>query len=394
MENLMQELVQRLAETYPQLEAAAFDTTGKLMACSHKLTQRKLSSKPHPPKIVRGSSFTAAICVAGYGTLAFGGKVTSAQEAKIIYVFAEHCIQILREKEAVHWQLHMENDACSTLLKSLFTVTSGEDISYIRLSAAAKGYDLSLKRVIILIQIIPSEKAGHLLDSAFAALPDYVKQMNFFSRQDIIGWGSEHQLVICKALEGSTSGSVREQFYEPLSNLCSMLREKYGIEAQISVSSAVQTLYSYASCLTAAQKTLTFSKLFDDDAKVHFYEDYFLETEISQMPRKVLEHFFAHYIEIVRGSSWMEETLKVLIHSNMRLDEAADNLYIHRNTLAFRLKQIRKLLRLDPVNRDSDYFTLLILYIYMCLYHYTGAEDRTEAGKLGPHSSRTTERGR
>lgn len=389
----MQELVRRLTEAYPQLEAAAFDTAGNQIVCCPDPPQHRLSGKPHVPKIVRGSSFTAAIGVSGYGTLAFSGKASSVQEAKTLYAFAEHCVEILREEESIRWQLHMEHDACSSLLNSLFTVTSVEDISYIKLSAAAKGYDLSLQRVILLIQIMSSGEAGYLPDSTLAALPDYIRRVGLFSGQDIIGWGSEHQLVVCKALAGNQNRSLRELLCEPLSALCGTIQEKYGIEVQISVSSPVQTLHSYAACLTAAQKTLAFSKLFRDDARVHFYDDYFLETEISQMPQRVLEHFFAPHVEIIRASSWMEETIQVLIHSNMRLDAAADHLYIHRNTLAFRLKQIRKLLRLDPVNRDSDYFTLLILYIYMCLHRHTQPEERQEGGKPGADSSRRTERG-
>ena len=65
----------------------------------------------------------------------------------------------------------------------------------------------------------------------------------------------------------------------------------------------------------------------------------------------------------------MFETLKALVLHHMDQRETAKSLFIHRNTLAFRLKQIREKLNLDPYGRDSDRFTLTAFYIYTVLYY-------------------------
>ena len=48
------------------------------------------------------------------------------------------------------------------------------------------------------------------------------------------------------------------------------------------------------------------------------------------------------------------ETLSALEGSSMSVKEAAARLGIHRNTVLFRLKRIRELSGLDPVNRSRD----------------------------------------
>ncbi|MCI8648576.1 MAG: hypothetical protein HFG20_00410 [Anaerotruncus sp.] len=375
MNHLMFEIAQKLHETYPQLEIAAFDTASSLLCSYPDPLHRKLSSNPHPPKMIRNNHFTAAIEVANHGALAFGGRILGIPDVDTLYCFVKSYIKVLQEKESICWRLNVENDPCSVLLKSLFSISSEEDLSYVTLSAAAQGYDLALPRVIILIECSAPDNGGRLLDSSMAVLPASIKELPFFSQQDMVGWSSEHQIVICKALEGLQEYSLRDLCAQPLHSLCELLQAQYHLPAQISVSPIVQQAQQYATCLTLAQKTLSFSKMFEHYQSVHFYDDYLLETEVSQLPPKVLEHFFAGHVQAIKRSSWMAETLDALIRNNMALDETAQSLYIHRNTLAFRLRQIRKTLRLDPVNCDSDYFTLMVLNIYLHSYNRNIAKE-------------------
>lgn len=370
MDHLMYEITQKLLETYPQLEVAAFDTTGKRICSYPGSPSRRLSASPHPPKILRGSHFTAAIPVPSHGAVAFDGKISDIQDPDTLYAFAKNYIKILQEQESIRWKLGIENAPCSVLLKSLFSISSDEDVSYVTRSAKAQGYDLELPRVILLIELSAAEASDRLLDSAMLGLPAEIRQLPFFSEQDIIGWGNDHQIAICKALGRPQDGTLRERFAPSLGELCTLLQTQYHICAKVSVSPPVQEIRRYVACLTIAQKTLMFAKRFGRDQMVHFYDDYLLETEISQLPPKVLDHFFASQVKVIERSSWMAETIDALVRHQMALDKVSCTLYIHRNTLAFRLRQIRKTLRLDPVNRDSDYFTLMVLNIYLHLYHW------------------------
>ena len=45
-------------------------------------------------------------------------------------------------------------------------------------------------------------------------------------------------------------------------------------------------------------------------------------------------------------------------------EQGADMLFVHHNTVLFRIRHIRKMLSLDPLHRDSGLATLSLLYHY------------------------------
>ena len=372
--SLIAELVHLLHDTWPQLNLAVYASDGKLLDSAPSPLRRKLSRTPHSLRMLRGSTFTAAFEIPGLGILSMGGKTGSPQEAETICSFAESCVRALKEKEAVFWRLSVENDRDSTLLKSLFSISNPEDVSYVSLSASACGYDLSLRRAVILMELVLPDAARP--DSSLVSLPMKIRALPDFGSQDIIGWVSEKRIVICKILSADPNQSPEQLLAEPLAALEHRLLERYGISVRLGVSNAVEDPLKYTAALTAAQRTLSFARVFGKGQGANFYESFLTEAEVAQLPKRELDHFFSRLIAVIRETGWMGETIEALIQCNMRLDETAKLLFVHRNTLSFRLKQMRKNLGLDPVNRDSDYFTMLVLYIYMKLYRVS---DRTES---------------
>lgn len=55
----------------------------------------------------------------------------------------------------------------------------------------------------------------------------------------------------------------------------------------------------------------------------------------------------------------------VLQHNNFNLVEASKELYIHKNTLAFRMGKVKSLLNVDPFKRNNDRLFLYSLYLYL-----------------------------
>lgn len=45
-------------------------------------------------------------------------------------------------------------------------------------------------------------------------------------------------------------------------------------------------------------------------------------------------------------------------------EHTAEALYVHRNTVLFRVNRIKKMLCIDPLHRDNDRALLRLLYLY------------------------------
>ena len=55
----------------------------------------------------------------------------------------------------------------------------------------------------------------------------------------------------------------------------------------------------------------------------------------------------------------------VLQHNNFNLVEASKELYVHKNTLAFRMGKVKNILNIDPFKRNNDRLFLYSLYLYL-----------------------------
>ena len=367
IDHLLQELSDSFREGCPRADMAVYSLGGELLFSVPCPLRRILPPEPHRPRSVRKGSFTASVLIPGHGTFAFGVKAGSAGEPDRIYAFLQSLVRVLLDKEAASLLLRMEEDPCSALLKSLFTISTEEDASYVELSALALGYSMNVSRAVILLNL---EHAGtsQALPGEISVLPEYLRLSGLLGEQDITGWLHDDQIIFLKALPEASPVPLREMLKEPLLRIKKQVEARFPVRVRIHAGTVARELRQYAAGLTAAQRTLEFAEIFQHGDEVHFFEDYRLETEVSQMPRRELEHFFEPHLQALRETHWLLPTMEALIRCQMRLEETARALFIHRNTLSFRLKQMRRLLRLDPVNSDSDYFTMLILCIYIRLY--------------------------
>lgn len=50
------------------------------------------------------------------------------------------------------------------------------------------------------------------------------------------------------------------------------------------------------------------------------------------------------------------DAAEALLENNMNLSLAADQKFVHRNTMTTRLSRLREVLDIDPVHRDQDRF--------------------------------------
>ncbi|MHC5268774.1 PucR family transcriptional regulator [Enterococcus sp. LJL98] len=84
-------------------------------------------------------------------------------------------------------------------------------------------------------------------------------------------------------------------------------------------------------------------------SQVYFAKDYYFELFLrQQVPNEVAQEFITHYLAPLQGTSGKKgdllETLRAYLHYQLNLAETSRALFIHRNTLLYRLEKIEGLL--------------------------------------------------
>jgi carbohydrate diacid regulator len=93
-----------------------------------------------------------------------------------------------------------------------------------------------------------------------------------------------------------------------------------------------------------------------------FYNEIELKALIFQLNNEFKQNFI-HRVFPRINRKW-SNTLEVFFQSNLNLKEAADKLYIHKNTLIYRLRKIKEETGYDPQHYTESLYLLIAVWMY------------------------------
>ena len=162
----------------------------------------------------------------------------------------------------------------------------------------------------------------------------------------------EQDIVLVKEVEATTDTAELEQLAASIVE--TLLVESYPKEIYIGISTVVDSLKDLARAYKEARIALEVGKVFDKERNVISYENLGIGRLIYQLPTTLCEAFLQEVFN--RGSleslesrddDTQMKTVRAFFENNLNVSKTAESLYVHRNTLVYRLEKIRKLTGLD-----------------------------------------------
>lgn len=128
------------------------------------------------------------------------------------------------------------------------------------------------------------------------------------------------------------------------------LGSEYFTHTLVGIGTAVEGIKDLARSFKEAQVALEVGKVFDTEKTIVSYENLGIARLIYQLPTTLCDMFLKEVFK--RGSieSLDNETLFTIqkfFENNLNVSETSRKLFVHRNTLVYRLEKIRKLTGLD-----------------------------------------------
>ena len=158
---------------------------------------------------------------------------------------------------------------------------------------------------------------------------------------------SEQDIVIVKEV---TESDTQEELISYAEKLMDATLTKYGTKILIGISSVVEKLKDLARAYKEARIALEVGKVFDIERPVMSYENLGIGRLIYQLPTTLCEIFLGEVFKKGSLESLDRETLVTVqsfFENNLNVSETSRKLFVHRNTLVYRLEKIRKLTGLD-----------------------------------------------
>ena len=128
------------------------------------------------------------------------------------------------------------------------------------------------------------------------------------------------------------------------------LKEELGIRCVIGISTNARHLRELADRYKEAQVAIDVGKVFEEGKTVICYESLGLGRIIYQLPTTLCEMFLNEVFKKNPIETLDEDTLETInkfFENNLNVSETSRKLYVHRNTLVYRLEKIKKLTGLD-----------------------------------------------
>ena len=158
---------------------------------------------------------------------------------------------------------------------------------------------------------------------------------------------SEQDVVIVREVGSDVEPSEMEAFAQ---GIVDVAQNKYGIKALVGISSVVDNLKDLARAYKEARIAFEVGKVFDIERTVISYENLGIGRLIYQLPTTLCEMFLSEVFKKGSLESLDHETLMTVqsfFENNLNVSETSRKLFVHRNTLVYRLEKIRKLSGLD-----------------------------------------------
>ena len=182
-------------------------------------------------------------------------------------------------------------------------------------------------------------------------MPYDIIQGMFPDKTHVINIG-EQDIVLVKEVE--PTADVHEMELLAGAIVETLMTESYPKKVYIGISTIVDNLKDLARAYKEARIALEVGKVFDNERSVVSYENLGIGRLIYQLPTTLCEAFLQEVFK--RGSleslesrddDTQMKTVRAFFENNLNVSKTAESLYVHRNTLVYRLEKIRKLTGLD-----------------------------------------------
>ncbi len=165
--------------------------------------------------------------------------------------------------------------------------------------------------------------------------------------QDFVLSVNESDVAIVKQITPSTTSDDLEKIAVNMENT---LQTELRIKTVIGIGTVAEHLRELADSYKDAQTAIEVGKVFDTEKSIVHYENLGIGRLIYQLPTTLCEIFLCEVFKKNSIDSLDQETLFTInkfFENNLNVSETSRKLFVHRNTLVYRLEKIKKLTGLD-----------------------------------------------
>ena len=189
--------------------------------------------------------------------------------------------------------------------------------------------------------------------------------------KDFVPAVDEKNVIVVKEL---APGEGYEEMYKVAKDMKDAV-EQEGEDIRVALGTIVGEIKEVSSSYKEARMALDVGKIFFDDRAINAYSDLGIGRLIYQLPIPLCKMFIREIFDGRSPDDFDEETLTTInkfFENSLNVSETSRQLYIHRNTLVYRLDKLQKSTGLDlRVFEDAITFKIALMVVKYMKYMET-----------------------
>lgn len=184
-------------------------------------------------------------------------------------------------------------------------------------------------------------------DKSDIATLELVQGMFPDKQKDFVLSMSESDIVVIKELDQIAEARDVCRIAE---KICDTIGSEMLVKTVVGIGTVAKHLRELADRYKEAQVAIEVGKVFETEKTVIHYENLGIGRIIYQLPTTLCEMFLSEVFKKNPIESLDQETLYTInkfFENNLNVSETSRKLFVHRNTLVYRLEKIKKLTGLD-----------------------------------------------
>lgn len=179
------------------------------------------------------------------------------------------------------------------------------------------------------------------------AVVDLIQSQFPDKQSDFVLSLNEHDVAVIKSL---TDSADAKELYKIAAQIQELLEQELHLKCVIGIGTIVGHLRDLARAYKEAGVAIEVGKVFNTDLAIINYENLGIGRLIYQLPTTLCEMYLQEVFKKNPIDALDQETLFTInkfFENNLNVSETARKLFVHRNTLVYRLEKIKKLTGLD-----------------------------------------------
>ncbi len=286
----------------------------------------------------------------------FDYAVFAAGDDEIAHSFCVMAFVALSGAKAYYEEKHDK----ATFVKNIITDNILPGDIYIR--AKELHFATDTPRVVFLVR---------QLEHADVAAVDVLQSLFSDKQQEFVISINETDIAVVKQVSANVENAELNKIAQ---NIEQTVKAELFIKTIIGVGTVANHLRKLSDSYKAAQTAIEVGKVFETEKTVMNYDNLGIGRLIYQLPTTLCEIFLSEVFKKSSIESLDQETLFTInkfFENNLNVSETSRKLFVHRNTLVYRLEKIKKLTGLDLHEFDDA----IIFKVALMVKKYLNSRD-------------------